>query len=214
MVVSTVGDARVPGPLPRILKDYTKAAIRTQPRDLLAWSAAYFKAMSLGTVPPVKDRLEFPVPESSNGLTPGVLRVLHRQLNGEENVSWDKLQEVCEGMGVPESTVKEIWRRAGGNDDTNEMSWEALLPHAAKDASHSLVEALQMVMTAMTDDHVTQRVPVTVVLDHYKILYHDDNIQASDTYDDARAYLADIATYQDSYLTPSDLTRPSCPPLE
>jgi len=30
---------RIPGGLPGILKDYTKAAIRTQPADLLKWSA-------------------------------------------------------------------------------------------------------------------------------------------------------------------------------
>lgn len=44
MVVAVAAEeTRVPAPLPGILKEYTKAAIRTQPRDLLAWSAAYFK---------------------------------------------------------------------------------------------------------------------------------------------------------------------------
>lgn len=43
MVVVAAEETRVPAPLPGILKEYTKAAIRTQPRDLLAWSAAYFK---------------------------------------------------------------------------------------------------------------------------------------------------------------------------
>ena len=33
---------------PGILKQYTKAAIRTQPRDLLLWSAAYFRCMARG----------------------------------------------------------------------------------------------------------------------------------------------------------------------
>lgn len=31
---------KIPGELPDILKDFTKAAIRTQPPDLLKWSAA------------------------------------------------------------------------------------------------------------------------------------------------------------------------------
>lgn len=43
VVAVAVEETRVPAPLPGILKEYTKAAIRTQPRDLLAWSAAYFK---------------------------------------------------------------------------------------------------------------------------------------------------------------------------
>jgi len=31
----------IPPELPDILKQFTKAAIRTQPKDVLAWSAAY-----------------------------------------------------------------------------------------------------------------------------------------------------------------------------
>lgn len=33
----------IPNEFPRILKQYTKAAIRTQPKDLLVWSVAYFR---------------------------------------------------------------------------------------------------------------------------------------------------------------------------
>ena len=53
---------------PGILKQYTKAAIRTQPRDLLLWSAAYFRCMARGEAPPAKDRLEYPVPSTESGL--------------------------------------------------------------------------------------------------------------------------------------------------
>ena len=52
---------------PGILKQYTKAAIRTQPRDLLLWSAAYFRCMARGEAPPAKDRLEYPVPSTESG---------------------------------------------------------------------------------------------------------------------------------------------------
>lgn len=31
---------KIPAELPNILKEYTKAAIRTQPADVLQWSAA------------------------------------------------------------------------------------------------------------------------------------------------------------------------------
>ena len=34
---------QIPEELPKILKNYTKAAIRTQPTDLLLWSAYYFR---------------------------------------------------------------------------------------------------------------------------------------------------------------------------
>jgi len=44
----------VPLTFPHILKLYAKAAIRTQPHDLLRWTAAYFRALANGEVPPAK----------------------------------------------------------------------------------------------------------------------------------------------------------------
>ena len=58
---------QIPSDFPGILKQYTKAAIRTQPRDLLLWSAAYFRCLARGEPPPAKDRLEYPVPQTDTG---------------------------------------------------------------------------------------------------------------------------------------------------
>lgn len=38
--IYTAEQIKVPQELPQILKDFTKAAIRSQPPDLLQWSAA------------------------------------------------------------------------------------------------------------------------------------------------------------------------------
>jgi len=62
---------RIPPDFPKVLKQYTKAAIRTQPKDLILWSVAYFRCLADGEVPPVKERLEYPSPPSESGLTPG-----------------------------------------------------------------------------------------------------------------------------------------------
>ncbi|KAL0122047.1 hypothetical protein PUN28_007082 [Cardiocondyla obscurior] len=69
----------VPARLPMILKQFCKAAIRTQPYDLLKWSGSYFRALAEGEEPPVKSRLEYPPPNTASGLTLGFLRVLLRQ---------------------------------------------------------------------------------------------------------------------------------------
>ncbi|EFN75029.1 Ropporin-1-like protein [Camponotus floridanus] len=69
----------VPAKLPMILKQFCKAAIRTQPHDLLKWSGSYFRALADGEEPPVKSRLEYPPPSTASGLTLGFLRVLLRQ---------------------------------------------------------------------------------------------------------------------------------------
>ncbi|XP_063980714.1 uncharacterized protein LOC135164372 [Diachasmimorpha longicaudata] len=69
----------VPPHLPLILKQFCKAAIRTQPYDLLKWSSAYFRALAEGIEPPTKIRLEYPLPGTISGLTLGFLKVLLRQ---------------------------------------------------------------------------------------------------------------------------------------
>lgn len=73
----------VPPSLPMILKQFCKAAIRTQPYDLLRWSSAYFRALAEGDEPPSKFRLEYSPPTTASGLTLGFLKVLLRQLGGE-----------------------------------------------------------------------------------------------------------------------------------
>ncbi|KAF3420500.1 hypothetical protein E2986_03999 [Frieseomelitta varia] len=76
----------VPPSLPLILKEFCKAAIRTQPYDLLRWSTSYFQALADGEEPPTKLRLEYPPPNTASGLTLGFLRILLRQF-GDYNKS-------------------------------------------------------------------------------------------------------------------------------
>ncbi|OAD62923.1 Ropporin-1-like protein [Eufriesea mexicana] len=75
----------VPSNLPSILKEFCKAAIRTQPYDLLQWSSSYFRALADGEEPPTKLRLEYPPPNTASGLTLGFLRILLRQFGGIDN---------------------------------------------------------------------------------------------------------------------------------
>lgn len=70
----------IPPNLPSILKKYAKAAIRTQPGDLLIWSSAYFRALAAGIPPPTKDRIEYPPIDTPSGLSPGFLKVLINQV--------------------------------------------------------------------------------------------------------------------------------------
>ncbi|CAG9576954.1 unnamed protein product [Danaus chrysippus] len=69
----------IPPKFPYILKRYCKAAIKTQPYDLLRWSYEYFTALSEHRPPPVKLRLEYPIYSTEGGLTRGCLKVLANQ---------------------------------------------------------------------------------------------------------------------------------------
>uniref|UniRef100_A0A3P8VG60 Ropporin-1-like protein n=1 Tax=Cynoglossus semilaevis TaxID=244447 RepID=A0A3P8VG60_CYNSE len=92
---------RIPPELPNILKNFTKAAIRTQPKDLLEWSVAYFTALSNGEPLPVKERLDMSASnrKTDTALTPELLRTLHKQLSQRKTCSkeelWMKWKDLC-----------------------------------------------------------------------------------------------------------------------
>merc|ERR1712071_594080 len=71
----------VPSELPQILKQYTKALIKTQPPNYIAWSAAYFASLAEGRPLPIKPRLEA---ADGQNLTIGLLEVIIDQLGLQE----------------------------------------------------------------------------------------------------------------------------------
>uniref|UniRef100_A0A182X2L6 RIIa domain-containing protein n=1 Tax=Anopheles quadriannulatus TaxID=34691 RepID=A0A182X2L6_ANOQN len=86
------------------LKQYAKAVIRTQPFDLLRWSAAYFRSLALSVQPPVKSRYE-PAGHFRQ-LTTGIVRVLIDQLGKGYYVHKKILLEKWEGLCLPENFTK------------------------------------------------------------------------------------------------------------
>ncbi|XP_063706329.1 uncharacterized protein LOC134835383 [Culicoides brevitarsis] len=93
----------IPEQLPLILKKYAKAVIRTQPYDLLRWSAAYFRCLALEHVPPAKLRFE---PDQNYGsLTRGYVRTLLEQLGKGYFVKRELLLNVWQGLCLPEEQL-------------------------------------------------------------------------------------------------------------
>nr|XP_024002783.1 ropporin-1-like protein [Salvelinus alpinus] len=118
----------IPPELPDILKQFTKAAIRTQPHDILQWSAAYFSALSKGDTLPAKDRLEMPVAtqKTDTGLTPGLLKVLHKQLAPKETISKEELQQKWKGLCLPSEQLDTLLALGNFNDNIHWMQFFAL----------------------------------------------------------------------------------------
>ncbi|CAH8592951.1 unnamed protein product [Schistosoma rodhaini] len=123
---------QIPPALPDILKQFTKAAIRTQPKDVLKWSYAYFKAMAQSEIPPVKERLEFPIStqKTDSGLTPGILKILNNQLASMKIVSLSVIEEKWKDLSLPVERFQEICRI--GNF-VNICEWRWFLALAASD---------------------------------------------------------------------------------
>lgn len=141
----------IPPEFPDILKQFTKAAIRTQPHDVLQWSAAYFAALSKGETLPVKERFEMPVATQKNdtGLTPGLLKILHKQLSQKNFVPEFKLVEKWKDLGLPMERLKNILRMGKLQF---EIEWLKFLALACSDLGGSLFTALKYVCEILTTD--------------------------------------------------------------
>ncbi|XP_068622180.1 caldesmon-like [Battus philenor] len=98
----------IPPKYPYILKRYCKAAIKTQPYDLLRWSYEYFKALAEHRPPPVKLRLEYPVFSTEGGLTRGCLKVLAQQLSSMKEVPLPALKAAWRGFCLDYEELRRI----------------------------------------------------------------------------------------------------------
>ncbi|KAJ2937134.1 hypothetical protein O0L34_g19496 [Tuta absoluta] len=99
----------IPPKFPYILKRYCKAAIKTQPYDLLRWSFEYFKALAERRPPPVKLRLEYPVYSTEGGLTRGCLKVLANQLAGQVILPLEAVKAAWQGFCLDPMELRRIF---------------------------------------------------------------------------------------------------------
>ncbi|XP_058517973.1 ropporin-1A isoform X2 [Ochotona princeps] len=91
----------IPPELPELLKQFTKAAIRTQPQDLIQWASDYFGAMSRGDVPPVRDPSERVSLSNWAELTPELLKILHSRVAGRLIIHAEELAQIWKVLNLP-----------------------------------------------------------------------------------------------------------------
>uniref|UniRef100_A0A3P8RM22 Ropporin-1-like protein n=1 Tax=Amphiprion percula TaxID=161767 RepID=A0A3P8RM22_AMPPE len=137
----------IPPQLPDILKNFTKAAIRTQPKDVLLWSVAYFNALSKGECLPVKDRLEMNVAtqKTDTGLTPGLLKTLHKQ----KICSKEELVEKWKGLCLPMDQLKTLLSLGSFGSDIDWMEFFAL---GCSALAGNLMGTLKFACEILTED--------------------------------------------------------------
>ncbi|NXE22862.1 ROP1L protein, partial [Ardeotis kori] len=142
---------KIPPELPDILKQFTKAAIRTQPRDLLQWAAAYFSALAKGEPLPVKERIEMPLATENTdaGLTLGLLKVLHKQLSPKGMVNIAELKEKWKHFCLPEEQLKAILQL---DDFGKEVEWMKVLALGCSVLGGSLLSSMKHACEILTSD--------------------------------------------------------------
>lgn len=102
------GKIEVPLYLSKILSEWTKAAIRTQPSDLLLWSKIYFSLKANGKQPPVKEYLDPPDQKlGPGGLTPNKLRALAKTLS-DEYETYDRIEAMWNILSLKKKIFMEI----------------------------------------------------------------------------------------------------------
>ncbi|KAK9527886.1 hypothetical protein VZT92_014408 [Zoarces viviparus] len=174
----------IPPQLPDILKGFTKAAIRTQPRDLLPWSAAYFSALSEGRCLPVKDRLEmFDSHKTNNGLTPGLLKTLNKQLSPCETCSKKDLQKKWKGLCLPMDQLEDLLLLGSFVSDIDRMKFFAL---GCSALGGTLLSSLSFACEILTEDEEggAARIPFDTFVKLYTYLADLDEDMSQDHIDE------------------------------
>jgi len=204
----------IPPELPDILKQFTKAAIRTQPKHVMAWSAAYFRAMATGEVPPVKDRLEMATAtqKTDTGLTPRLLRILNRQLGSRRTVTVDMIEEKWHDVALPKELFDELLRIGNFNA---EVDWLKFFALGCSSLAQDIGGAIKLVCEILTADPEggAARIPIQLFEREYKYLALIDGDISIEHVNTVIEYLHQHAKKQDGYVQPRNFVAHGCPGL-
>ncbi|XP_003391614.2 PREDICTED: ropporin-1-like protein, partial [Amphimedon queenslandica] len=203
----------IPPSLPGILKDFTKAAIRTQPEDPLLWSAAYFDALSRGVAPPVKARYEGIGVANNGGVSKGKLATLHSQMEGE-TVNVSKLRELWTNIGCKETTLSEILSM-GDMNEKEQVIWRYVLALACTTMEKSISCALKTVCEIMSTDSDggDARISFELFSDLYSFLAKVDGDISEAQIQRSLDWLKVESERFDGNIGPREFKHPSCPKL-
>nr|XP_020032450.1 ropporin-1-like protein [Castor canadensis] len=180
----------IPPELPDILKQFTKAAIRTQPADVLQWSAGYFSALSRGDPLPVKDRIEMPVAtqKTDTGLTQGLLKVLHKQCSHKRFMDLADLEQKWKNLCLPVEKFRAILQL---DPCEEKIEWIKFLALGCSTLGGSLNTAMKHLCEILTAD--PEGGPARIPFETFSYVYLyltglDSSISCSDT----ESYLASL----------------------
>lgn len=221
----TRAQLNVPPELPEILKQFTKAAIRTQPENLLEWSSAYFQALKTGQPLPVKTKYEM---GSSTGLTFGILNILNRQLGRprEQPIAVKELREKWQELGLTEETLDKICIAGNFNVQTDEtIDMEQFVAVAASslvqttlnaatknNANSELGQALSIVCELFTNDLEggASRVRIDQFQRVFTFMANMKEVPSSNQ-EEVTAYMQKKAELQGGLVMPANFQSKDCP---
>lgn len=162
----------IPPKFPYILKRYCKAAIKTQPYDLLRWSYEYFNALAQHRPPPVKLRLEYPVFTTEGGLTRGCLKVISNQLSTMNELPLNVVETAWQGFCLDPQELARILCLCEVHKRKESVPYLHFMAVAGGLLTKSLTNTMVLLCEALTKepDGGSAAIPVNDFILMYKFL--------------------------------------------
>lgn len=146
----TTGKIEVPVYLSKILSEWSKAAIRTKPSDLLLWSSIYFSMKASVKHPPVKEYLDTPdLKIGPGGLTPNTLKALAKTLSNEYE-TYDRIQTMWNILSLKKKIFMEIIKIGNFKNDIKSNEFIGI---AAAYLNNSLKGTMMLLCNTLSKDN-------------------------------------------------------------
>ncbi|KAM5335983.1 ropporin-1-like [Glossophaga mutica] len=156
----------IPPELPDLLKQFTKAAIRTQPQDLIQWAADYFEAMSRGDIPPMRDRSDPVASCNFAELTPELLKILHSRVAGRLIIHVNELAQMWKVLSLPPELLNSV---INVGRFTEEIEWLKFLALACSSLGVTISKTLKIACEVLSSDHDSG--PARIPFSTFQFLY-------------------------------------------
>ncbi|NWJ09026.1 ROP1 protein, partial [Nothocercus julius] len=152
--------------LREVLKQYAKAAMQTQPPDLLQWSADYFTAVARGDIPPVKQEQERGPWSKWKDVTPELLKILHQRVGGRLIITADELAHMWKSLNLPEDLFTSVMNVGRF---TEEIEWLKFLALACSPIGMTIAKTLKIICEVLHGDH--DQGPPRIPFSTFQFLY-------------------------------------------
>nr|XP_033802280.1 ropporin-1-like [Geotrypetes seraphini] len=156
----------IPLELPEMLKQFTKAAIKTQPPDVLQWSARYFTALQNGEPLPIKERQERMSLSNWVVLTPELLKILHTKMSGKLTIESGELLQMWRLMGLPVDLFENIMNVGHLAED---VEWLKFLALACSSMGVTIAKTLKIACEVLSSD--CENGPPRIPFSTFQFLY-------------------------------------------
>eukprot|EP00128_Syssomonas_multiformis_P007343 Colp12_sorted_trinity150504_noHs@5347 len=204
---------KIPPQLPEILKQFTKAAIKTQPADVLEWSQRYFVALSKGEALPSGEVQAPPVADAKKpdvAILKSFKTELSKQSNNAGVITLALVEKIASTIHFPGNVVTDVFL-LGGFDSTG-FPWKHFFALSCTMSAGDLQSTMELVCKILSE-RADNAISFGEFQEIYSYLVSIDSEIPKEQVNNVYGYLRDIADKNEGFVKPADFSREECPPL-